>query len=184
MIFVLVAGGFSADCTRQEPQDENAPTPVLSGQPQSALPMPPLKPGSQVGWVLPDGSTSKLSDYQGKVVVLDFYATWCEPCRRSIPHLSALQKQYEGQGFEVVGLNVGGPDDRIKVAGFARELSISYPLGFPDQALTDLFLSDNQTIPQSFVFSRKGELVKRFIGYDASTGTELEKTLEAEVANK
>jgi hypothetical protein len=78
---------------------------------------------------------------------------------------------------QVIGLNVGGPDDRIKVPNFATELGIKYPLGFPDKTLTDLFLSDNQTIPQTFVFGRKGEAGKRFIGYDQSTGAELEKTI-------
>jgi thiol-disulfide isomerase/thioredoxin len=179
---VLAVCGFSANCSRHKPDNENGPAPGLSGPPHSALPMPLLKVDSELGWVLSDGSRSKLSDYRRKVLVLDFYATWCEPCRRSIPHLITLQKQYQRQDLEVVGLNVGGPDDRIKVAGFARELNISYPLGFPDQALTDLLLSDNQTIPQSFVFSRNGQLVKRFIGYDASTGVELEKALQAELA--
>lgn len=83
--------------------------------------------------------------------------------------------------MQTIGLNVGGADDRIKVRGFAAELGIEYPLGFPDQAVIDLFLSDNQTLPQTFVFGRSGELAKRFIGYDAATGVELEKTIEAEI---
>jgi hypothetical protein len=86
--------------------------------------------------------------------------------------------------LQIVGLNVGGPDDRIKVTDFARELAIQYPLGFPDKALTDLFLSDDQTIPQTFIFGRDGQLVKRFIGYQQSTGTELEKVISGAVNSK
>ena len=137
-----------------------------------------------MGWALADGHRSTLGDYEGKVLVLDFYATWCAPCRESIPHLSALQNKYGAEGLQIVGLNVGGPDDRIKVANFARELAIQYPLGFPDKALTDLFLSDDQTIPQTFVFGREGRLLKRFIGYQQSTGIELEKAISEAITSK
>lgn len=165
---VSCAGGESAD---------NQPTSVLS-TPSTTSPMPPVKPNAGMGWVLSDGARSNLADYKDKVLVLDFYATWCLPCRQSIPHLSSLQERLGPDGLQVVGLNVGGPDDRIKVVGFARELSIQYPLGFPDKALSDFFLSDNQTIPQTFVFARDGQLVKRFLGYGPATGVELEKTIK------
>ncbi len=137
-----------------------------------------------MGWVGSDDSRARLRDYRGKVLVLDFYATWCEPCRQSIPRLNELQKQYGPEGVQVVGLNVGGPDDRIKVPEFAQELDIQYPLGFPDKALTDLFLADDQTIPQTFVFAREGALVKRFVGYDATTSADLEMVIQTELAKK
>jgi hypothetical protein len=95
-----------------------------------------------------------------------------------------LGHSYGSSGVQIVGLNVGGPDDRIKVTDFAKELNIQYPLGFPDKALTDLFLSDNQTIPQTFVFTRDGHLKKRFIGYEEATGTELEKVIDQSVTSK
>lgn len=137
-----------------------------------------------MGWVLSDGNRAKLADYRGKVIGLDFYATWCVPCRQSIPRLIALQKLYGPEGFQIVGLNVGGPDDRIKVTDFARELRIPYPLGFPDKALSDLFLADNQTIPQTFVFGRDGQLLKRFIGYDQAADGELQKVIGEAVGRK
>ena len=146
--------------------------------------MPPLNPRGEMGWVLENGRRARLADYQGKVLVLDFYATWCEPCRKSIPRLIALQKDHESKGLQIVGLNVGGPDDRIKVSNFARELGIQYPLGFPDKALSDFFLSDNQTIPQTFVFGREGQLLKRFIGYDQATEAALEKLIDEAVNSK
>jgi thiol-disulfide isomerase/thioredoxin len=134
-----------------------------------------------MGWLGTDGQRSRLKDYRGKVLVLDFYATWCEPCRQSIPRLNELQARYGPAGVQVVGLNVGGPDDRIKVNGFAQEMNIQYPLGFPDKALTDLFLSDDQTIPQTFIFARDSGPAKRFIGYDATTSTELEAVVKTEL---
>ena len=170
-------------CTSDKPTDKRA-TPVLSGPPSTTVPMPPLNAQAEPGWVLNDGTRATLADYHGKVLVLDFYATWCVPCRQSIPRLGALEQNYSPRGVQVVGLNVGGPDDRIKVAAFAKELNIQYPLGFPDKALTDLFLSDNQTIPQTFVFTRDGRLAKRFIGYEETTGTELEKVIVEAVGSK
>lgn len=170
-------------CTSQKQTDKEA-TPVLSGPPSTAFPMPPLDARAEMGWVLNDGQLATLADYHGKVLVLDCYATWCVPCRQSIPRLIALQKSYGPQGLQIVGLNVGGPDDRIKVADFTRELGIDYPLGFPDKALTDLLLGGDQTIPQIFIFGRDGHLVKRFIGYEQATGAELEKVIGEAVNNK
>ncbi len=145
--------------------------------------MPPLSAKSELGWVQSDGTRAKLGDFRGKILVLDFYATWCAPCRESIPRLIALEQKHAGSGLHLVGLNVGGPDDRVKVAAFAKELRIQYPLGFPDQALTDFFLSDNQTIPQTFVFGREGQLLRRFIGYDDALGAELEKVIDEAVSD-
>lgn len=121
----------------------------------------------------------KLSDYPGQVVVLNFYATWCPPCREETPHLVALQKRFGPQGLHIVGLNVGGPDDRDEVPGFAREFGIPYPLGFPDAEFTETYLSDNDSIPQAFVFDRRGHLAKRFIGYDETIPAELERVIQS-----
>lgn len=125
---------------------------------------------------------ARLSDYRGKVVVLDFYATWCEPCRDEIPRLVQLQKDYGASGLQVIGLNVGGDDDRDKVPAFAKEFGIDYPLGFPDDNLVNQYLADVQDIPQAFVFDRNGELVKRFIGYSAPSAAELERLVKGALA--
>jgi thiol-disulfide isomerase/thioredoxin len=130
------------------------------------------------GWTLDGSKSAKLADYKGRVVVLDFYATWCEPCRAETPHLVQLQRQYEGKGLQVIGLNVGGEDDRDKVAGFAREFGIQYPLGFPDDNLVDSYLSDNQDIPQTFVVDRNGRIVKRFVRYNEDVERELERVVQ------
>jgi thiol-disulfide isomerase/thioredoxin len=132
-----------------------------------------------MGWTLMDGERARFADFRGKVLVLDFYATWCAPCRKSIPHLSELQRQSSPLGLQVVGLNVGGPDDRVKVTAFAGEFNIPYQLGFPDKPLSDLFLSDDDSIPQTFVFDRGGQLVKRFIGYEDSMPKELERVIQS-----
>jgi thiol-disulfide isomerase/thioredoxin len=183
LVAVAILAISMGGCARQKQTDKQA-APVPSGPPPTTFIMPPIKARKELGWVLNDGSRATLADYQGTVLVLDFYATWCEPCRQSIPHLISLEHNYGPKGLKIVGLNVGGPDDRIKVADFAKELNIQYPLGFPDKAMTDLFLSDNQTIPQTFAFGREGQLLKRFIGYEQATGTELEKVISEAVKRK
>ena len=180
MLAVVVFAVSSGACTSRQQTSKDA-TPVLSGPPNTTFPMPPLNARAEMGWVLSDGKRARLADYQGKVLVLDFYATWCEPCRQSIPRLIALQNNHGSKGLQIVGLNVGGPDDRIKVSKFARELGIQYPLGFPDKTLSDMFLSDDQSIPQTFVFGRDGQLLKRFIGYDQASETELENVIDEAV---
>jgi len=140
------------------------------------------RPPGLAGWTVDNNRAAKLSDYKGKVVVLDFYATWCEPCRAEAPRLVQLQKDYGPGGLQVIGLNVGGENDRARVPGFAKEFGIEYPLGFPDDSLVDQYLTDNQNIPQAFVFDRNGELVKRFVGYSTTSGGELERIIKGALA--
>ena len=135
------------------------------------------------GWTVDNNRAARLSDYKGKVVVLDFYATWCEPCRAETPRLVRLQQDYGPSGLQVIGLNVGGENDRAEVPGFAKEFGIEYPLGFPDDTLVNQYLTDNQNIPQTFVFDRTGKLIKRFIGYDRQEGRELERIVEQTLGN-
>ena len=159
----------------------NDSTPVVSNPPSTALPMPPLsgKSLSNLGWEMADGRKNIFSDFKGSAVVLDFYATWCEPCRASVPHLIAMQKKYADQGLKVIGLNVGGPDDLAKVDGFAKEFQIDYTLAVPDDELVHLLLGDGNDIPQTFVFNRQGILARRFIGFGPDTGDQMESAIQA-----
>jgi thiol-disulfide isomerase/thioredoxin len=137
----------------------------------------PAPPGA---WSV-DNQRQTLADYKGKVVVLDFYATWCEPCRAETPHLVRLQNEYGNKGLQVIGLNVGGDDDRDKVPAYAKKFSISYPMAYPDDDLVARYLSDIQDIPQSFVFDRNGELLRRFVGYNSQSGKDLDTTIKSAV---
>lgn len=163
----------------------NANAPVISSPPQTSLPMPPLngKSITNMGWSLADGKHSAFSDFNGKILVLDFYATWCEPCRRSIPHLIGLQRRYEND-VRVIGLNVGGPDDVAEVPGFAQEFKIQYQLGVPDDDLASLLLASSDAIPQTFIFDREGKLLRTFIGFGESTGEEIDRTVERALVSK
>ncbi len=168
-----------AACTNNETTNSN--TPVISAPPTgTSLPMPPLGNASIVnmGWEQGDGKRFVFSEYKGKVLILDFYATWCTPCRDSIPHLIGLQKKYEDQGLTVVGLNVGGPGDEQEVPGFAKEFGIHYTLAIPDEDLVSLLLAESDAIPQTFVFDRQGQLVDRLIGFGRGSGARIDRAVE------
>ena len=131
-----------------------------------------------MGWELADGKRAVFSEYKGKVLVLDFYATWCVPCRDSVPHLIGLQKKHADQGLVVIGLNVGGPGDLEEVPAFAKEFGIQYALGKPDDELVSLLMSDFDAIPQTFVFDRQGQLVERLIGFGKGSGKQIDQAVE------
>jgi len=133
-----------------------------------------------MGWTVANAQHVRLSDSHAKVVVLDFYATWCEPCRESIPRLVDLQKRYGPQGLQIVGLNVGGEEDHDKIPSFAREFKIQYQLGIPDSELENLYMGEDPSIPQTLVIDRNGVVVKRFVGYGGSMAEELEQIIQSE----
>jgi thiol-disulfide isomerase/thioredoxin len=137
---------------------------------------------SSAGWALENGQRGKLADYKGKVVLLDFYATWCDPCRLETPHLVAMHKQYEAKGLQIIGVNVGGDDDRAEVPAYAKEFGIEFPLVFPDGQLVDDYLGVNQNIPQTFVLDRQGNVVKRYVGFSESRVPELDRVVQAALA--
>jgi len=179
LLSLLIASLLFTACGKNNTAATN--TPVISSPPTgTTYPMPPTGAAASLanmGWES-NGNRSVFSEYKGKVLILDFYATWCTPCRDSIPHLIGLQKKYEAQGVQVVGLNVGGPGDEQLVPAFARHFGIQYPLARPDDDLVSFLLAEQDAIPQTFVFDRQGQLVQRFVGFGPSTGTYLDSAVE------
>ncbi len=151
----------------------------INNIPQTNLPLPPSKNIENLGWTLFDGKAQTLGDYKGKVVVLDFWATYCKPCLEEIPHLVEMQNRYAD--LKVVGLHVGGEDDVRQVPAFVEKLKINYPLAYPEQELTDILLGNNNAIPQTVVFDRNGKPIKRFVGFDEIIKAELDEAIEQAV---
>ena len=103
-----------------------------------------------------DGKPIKLSDFKGKVVVLNFWATWCPPCRKEIPTLVALQKDYGAQGVVVVGVSLdqgGSP----AVQSFASKMGIECPIAIGSEELAAAY--GVQAIPTTFVIDRAGNVI-------------------------
>ena len=148
----------------------------INDVPQTNLPLPPVKNIENLGWQLASGNRQTLSDLKGKAVVLDLWATYCPPCIEEIPHLAELQGRYPG--LQIVGLHIGGDEDKPKVPAFVQKLKMNYPLGYPQNELTDALMSGDDRIPQTFVFDKTGKLVKKFVGFDAQVKSELDAAIE------
>jgi cytochrome c biogenesis protein CcmG/thiol:disulfide interchange protein DsbE len=182
-LLVLVCGLLLlAACNGTDITVPEKKAPVVSAPPpNTTYPMPPLENASinNLGWTLSDGTHNLFSEYKGKVLILDFYATWCKPCRTSIPHFIGLQNKYGSLGLQVIGLNVGGEEDLEKVPAFAKELGIQYPLAIPDPELVTFLLSDIDAIPQTFIFDREGKLADRVIGFGPSAAATIDEVVES-----
>jgi len=110
----------------------------------------------------------RLKEHKGKVVLLDFWATWCGPCRQSIPGIQRLYSKYKDQGFIVMGPAMEN-DSGAKVAPFAKDMGITYPVGLPTK-VEEIAPYRSESIPATVLIDRKGEIRWASIGY--SEGTE------------
>ena len=149
--------------------------------------LPPRKPLPEMNWTVfdgktnADGETKTLADLRGKVVVLDFWATYCPPCLEAIPHLNELYAKHKSEGLEIIGMH-SDSDDRLKVPDFAERLKIGYPLATPEDALTSFVFATDTSIPQMLILDREGNLVTRFTGYDLKIKNDMDKAIEAALA--
>ncbi len=126
-----------------------------------------------------DGKSLRLGDYAGKVVVLDIWATWCGPCRREIPHLVELSKEYGGRGVEVIGLTTEDPvRDEEAVREFAREFNINYTLGWIGEDLYTTLTRGQNVIPQTFVIGRDGRVIRHIRGFSPQIASILREAIE------
>jgi thiol-disulfide isomerase/thioredoxin len=112
-----------------------------------------------------DGNAFKLSDLQGKVLVVDLWATWCPPCRNEVPELVKLQTEYGPRGLEVVGLDIDKGEAPETVNSFIKEFKINYKVGYLDTDLARSLMTGGN-IPQSLVVGRDGHVIIHFIGFD------------------
>lgn len=109
----------------------------------------------------------KLSDLKGKVVILDFWATWCPPCRKGVPDLVELKKEYKDKGVEIVGISL----DAITrngttvndVGPFMKSYKINYPIVRGDQNIVYSFGNIN-SIPTTFVLDKEGRVIAKYAG--------------------
>ena len=120
----------------------------------------------------------KLGDLKGKAVILDFWATYCAPCKEEIPHLNSLIAKHGPENLHIVGLNVGGDEDRGAIPKFTAITKIDYAIAFPEDELSRVIFSESSVIPQTAVFNRKGDLIKKITGFSPAIQKELDAAVE------
>ena len=114
-----------------------------------------------------DGSgEKKLSDYKGKVILLNFWATWCPPCRKELPDLSDIAKEYKGKNFEMIGISVD--ENQQALVSFLKSNSLSYTVLHKTYGLLDKYMDvvggNQNVIPQTFIIDKNGKVVENIIG--------------------
>jgi peroxiredoxin len=164
-----LAQGFAVallvvSCTAQEKSKTENQTPAQMAQASK-------KSMAAPAFTLQDatGKSVALADYQGKVVILDFWATWCGPCRREIPHFIELQNELGSRGLQVVGVSVD-QDGWAAVKPFVESSAINYPVLMYTESVYDTYqqllpMAERGGIPFTFVIDRQGNVRERFVGY-------------------
>jgi len=167
-----------ATATTPEPVNANAaaPAPAPAAPPELAD-LPPAV--SVVPLKDVKGGSFKLADFFGKVAVINLWATWCGPCRREIPELVKLNKEFHSRGVEIVGLSTENPDASAeKLRKFIQDFQVDYRIGWAPAEVGVPLMQGHEAIPQIFVISRDGRILKRFLGYSAAYSTQLKQVLE------
>ena len=144
---------------------------------QQVLPSNPSGARELLALTLPDsgGAAQSMSQWQGKILVVNFWATWCPPCREEMPGFSRLQKSFAGKGVQFVGIGIDSED---KIRQFSHELPVSYPLlvgGTGLMGLTAQLGDQEGGLPFTVIVGRDGKLLQTQLGLWQEP--ELEKVL-------
>jgi peroxiredoxin len=147
----------------------------VDAAPRAGQPAPNFKVTST------SGQTISQENYRGHVLIVDFFATWCQPCRLAIPHLVEMNRKYGKQGLQVLGLSVDEDGER-GVKAFADEFHVNYPLALAGDAATADF--GIRSVPIMFLIDKKGRVVEVFRGYASDSGRALEASIKRLLAEK
>jgi len=109
-----------------------------------------------------NGRIVRLSDYKGKVVLINFWATWCPPCRAEMPDLVKLQREHGKDGLQIIGITYP-PERSARVRRFARGLKVNYPIILGTREIKARFSSD-ETLPLTIVINRDGKVIEIISG--------------------
>ena len=149
---------------------------------------PKANVGFQTGQTAPDfeltaldGSRLRLSGLRGRPVLLNFWATWCAPCRVEMPWLVELDKQYRGQGVQIIGVSLDDSGSQAEVARFAQERGVQYPVLFGSAALAAAY-GGVRFLPQSFFIDRDGKIRNSRLGIPDRA--QLEKAIQELVGHR
>jgi len=168
-----------------------APTTGAAGEPASdgsepaaaAEPSGPKPPDFELPTLT--GDSVRLSDHLGKEVILvDFWATFCDPCMAAMPHLDALYKKHKDEGFLVLGISIDGPDSVAQVKSTVAKLGVSFPILLDQETRVVGLYNPKTSAPYSVLIGRDGGIIAKKEGYTTGDSSSVDKDVEAALAKK
>jgi len=194
--FLVIAVGCGSKSERDPFSPENPGGSSTTATAHSAAPSatvaksatPPEKPPEKGGgegaptFTLDSmNGAGKLTIEKGKVTIVDFWATWCEPCKKSFPKLQELHVKHKSSGLNVVAISVD--DDKKDIPAFIKRYGAKFPVGWDaDHSIAAKYKPE--TMPSSFVVDKNGKIRFRHVGYHPGEEDELEKEFKQLVAEK
>ena len=164
LIALAACGGASAD----SPGSSSAPSDGLVGRPAPDFEVPTVANGK--------GRVS-LSNLRGSVVLVDFWGTFCEPCKKSFPKLQDLHDKYGAEGLKIVGISEDEADDKDKIPEFASNYGAKFTLGWDrDKIVAHAY--QPETMPSSFLIDKNGVIRFAHVGYHDGEEVEIEKEIK------
>lgn len=133
------------------------------------------QPSPNFKTVSTSGQSISQDNYRGRVLILDFFATWCQPCRQSIPHLVEMNRKYGRQGLQILGLSVDEDGERA-VKAFTNEFRVNYPLALAGDAVTADF--GVRSVPVMYLIDKKGNIAEVYRGYSDEKGRAVEQSIK------
>jgi peroxiredoxin len=141
----------------------------------------PGQPAPNFKVISTSGQTISQDNYRGHVLILDFFATWCQPCRQSIPHLVEMNRKYGKQGLQILGLSVDEDGERA-VKTFADEFRVNYPLALAGDSITGDF--GIRSVPIMYLVDKKGKISEVYRGNSDDMVRSVEQSVRRLLAEK
>src|SRR6476659_6434068 len=133
-----------------------------------------------------EGKSFRLSDFQGKVVVINLWASWCGPCRREVPEYEKVRRAYTNGDVVFIGLTMEDPRyENERVQRFVREVGFTFRMGWADGELARALTDGRRSIPQTLVINQEGRIVSHWDGYSPGrSGPRLKQTIDQALARE
>lgn len=127
-----------------------------------------------------DNNSFRLSDFQGKVLVINLWASWCGPCRREVPEYENVRRAFQGRDVEFIGLTTEDPAEATQqVNKFVRQTNFGFLLGWADREMAMTLMNGKRSIPQTLVIDTNGSIINHWVGYaQGRSGQRLREAIE------